>query len=143
MTAECFVQTTVLGWLAHAGASLHQLAQRAVDRGVPITPQGLDLRFTEAGAKVLRHVWEAALAKVIVADPVVSPLLARFPAVMIMDSTTVTLPDDLGSVWVGCGGRVEQGSQSALKVTVRLDLCTGQMESLPSDGKGQDKSSPL
>jgi hypothetical protein len=143
VTAACFVETSVFGWLAHPTATLHQLTQRAGDRGVRVSPQGLAQRFTPAAAELLRHVWEAALTEVIVADPVASPLLARFPAVLIMDSTTVSLPDALSAVWVGCGGRVTQGSQSALKVTVRLDLCTGRVESLPGDGRAQDKSSPL
>jgi hypothetical protein len=143
LTAACFVESLVLGWLAQPSATLPQLTQRALDRGVAITPQGLAQRFTPAAAALLRQVWEAALREVIVADPVASPLLARFPAVVVMDSTTVSLPDTLSDVWAGCGGRVTQGSQAALKLTVRLDLCTGRLESVPSDGRTQDRSSPL
>lgn len=143
MTAACFVETTVLGWLAHPSATLHQLTQRALDRGVQVSPQGLAQRFTPAAAELLREVWEAALTEVIVAAPVTNQVLSRFAAVLVIDSTTVSLPDALATVWVGCGGRVTQGSQSALKLTVRLDLRTGRLESLPSDGRAQDKSSPL
>ena len=143
VTAACFVETNVLGWLAHPSATLHQLCQFAGDHGVQVTPQGLAQRYTPAAAELLRQVWEAALTHVIVADPVASPVLARFSAVLIMDSTTISLPEALASVWVGCGGRVDQGSQSALKLTVRLDLCTGRLEALPGDGRAQDKSSPL
>jgi hypothetical protein len=143
LTASCFVATTVLGWLAHPAATLHQLTQRAADRGVAISPQGLAQRFTPAAADLLRQVWEAALAEVIVADPVAAGLLARFPAVVLMDSTTVALPDGLATVWAGCGGRVDQGGQAALKLTVALDLVGGHLAALPSDGRAQDKSSPL
>jgi hypothetical protein len=143
LTAALFVQTLVLGWLAHPTGSLHRLTQRAADAGLAISPQGLAQRFTPAAAELVRRVWAAALAEVIVADPVAGDLLARFPAVVLLDSTTVALPDALAAVWVGCGGRVAQGSQAALKLTVRLDLCTGRLAALPSDGKTQDKASPL
>jgi hypothetical protein len=143
LTAAVFVQTTVLGWLAHPAATLQQLTQRAADRGVALSPQGLAQRFTPAAADLLRRVWEAALAEVVVAEPVAAGLLARFPAVVLMDSTTVALPDGLAAVWAGCGGRVEQGSQAALKLTVALDLVEGRLATLPSAGRAQDKSSAL
>jgi hypothetical protein len=143
LTAAVFVQTTVLGWLAHPQATLQQLTQRAADRGVAISPQGLDQRFTPAAADLLRQVWEAALAEVVVADPVAAGLLAKFPAVVLMDSTTIALPDGLAAVWAGCGGRVETGTQAALKLTVALDLVRGHLAALPGDGRAQDKSSPL
>jgi hypothetical protein len=142
VTAACFVETMVLGWLAQPRATLHQVTQCAVDRGVHVTPQGLAQRLTPAAAALLRQVWEAALTDVIGADPVATPLLARLPAVLVMDSTTVSLPDALAAIGVGCGGRVTQGSQSALKLTVRLDLRTGRLERLPGDGRAQDKSRP-
>jgi hypothetical protein len=143
LTAAVFVQMTVLGWLAHPRATLHQLTQRAADRGVRLSPQGLAQRFTPAAADLLRRVWEAALAEVIVADPAAAGVLAKFPAVVLMDSTTVALPDGLASVWAGCGGRVAQGSQAALKLTVQVDLVEGRLAALPSDGRAQDKASPL
>ena len=143
LTAARFVQITVLGWLAHPDATLHQLSQRAADAGVPISPQGLAQRFTPVAAALLRQTWEAALTAVVVADPVAAGLLAGFPAVVLMDSTTVALPDALADVWVGCGGRVAPGSQAALKITVQLDLVTGRLAAAPSDGRAQDKASPL
>jgi hypothetical protein len=144
LTAAVFVQTAVLGWLAHPTGTLHQLAQTAADRGCSISPQGLAQRFTPAAADLLRQVLEAAVHEVIAADPVAVGLLARFPAVVVMDSTTVALPDGLAAVWAGCGGRVEQGSQAALKLTVALDLCGGTLDGpLLSDGHAQDKTTPL
>lgn len=143
LTAACFVQTMVLGFLAQPQATLTQLTHRAAAAGVSISPQGLAQRFTPAATTLLHQVWEAALAEVVVAEPLAAGLLAKFPAVILMDSTTIALPDALASVWVGCGGRVAQGSQAALKLTVSLDLVTGALATRPSDGSAQDKSSPL
>jgi DDE family transposase len=143
LTAACFVQTLVVGFLAHPQATLAQLTHRAAAAGVRISPQGVAQRFTPSATTLLQRVWEAALNEVVTADPVAAELLAKFPAVILLDSTTIALPDALASIWVGCGGRVAQGSQAALKLTVSLDLVTGTLAARPSDGRAQDKSSPL
>ena len=144
VTAAVFVQTLVLGWLAHPTGSLHRLTQAAAMLGTTVSPQGLVQRFTPAAAALLTEVLEAALREVIVATPLAAGLLARFPAVVLMDSTTVALPDGLGHIWAGCGGRVPQGGQAALKLTVRLDLCTGHLDGpVLAAGRAQDKTSPL
>ena len=88
-----------------------------------ITPQGLDQRFTEPAAHLLRACLAAALHRVASSTVAVPPLLARFSAVLILDSTTITLPDVLAAHWSGCGGRVVTGTQAALKCTAALDLC--------------------
>jgi hypothetical protein len=144
LTAALFVQTTVLGWLAHPAGSLHQLTQTAADCGLSLSPQGLAQRFTPAAAALLQGVLAAAVQTVVAADPVAVGLLARFPAVVVMDSSTVALPDALAAVWAGCGGRVAQGGQAALKLTVRLDLCRGTLDGpLLSAGRRQDRTTPL
>jgi Transposase DDE domain len=139
-----FVQTLVLGWWQHPEATLDQLSQMAAALGSPISPQGLDQRFGAAAARLLRDRLETAVAQVIAAEPVAGEVLRRFPAVYVLDSTTVALPDALAVVWPGCGGRVPQGAQAALKATVRLDLVRGGLAGPAlSAGRGQDKSSPL
>ena len=138
------MQTLVFGWWHHPDASLAHLAQVATVVGEPISPQGLDQRFGEAGAELLHACLEAAAGQVITADPVAAGVLARFPAVCVLDSTTVSLPDALAPTWPGCGGRVPQGSQAALKLTVRQDLVRGGLEGpVLSAGRVQDKHSPL
>jgi hypothetical protein len=62
---------------------------------------------------------------VVRADPAVVPLLDRFPAVYVQDSTVIALPDALAAEWPGCGGRTAQGTQAALKLQVRLEVRHG------------------
>lgn len=144
VTAAYFVQTLVLGWLAHPTATLHQLTQTAADLGLSLSPQGLDQRFGPAATEVVGAVLAAAIQEAVTAAPVAAGLLARFPAVVLLDSTTVALPDGLATVWAGCGGRVPQGGQAALKLTVRLDLCTGGLDGpVLTAGRAQDKASAL
>jgi hypothetical protein len=144
LTPARFVQTLVWGWWQHPDATLAQLSQVATMRASAITPQGLDQRFGEAAADLLHERLETAVAQVIEAEPVATGVLARFPAVYVLDSTTVSLPDALDTIWAGCGGRVPQDSQAALKLTVRQELVRGGLAGpVLSAGRAQDKQSPL
>lgn len=141
LTPALFVQAVVLGWWQHPAATLEQLCQMAATRGVSLSPQGLDQRFGAPAAALLRERLEAAVAKLIAVEPAATALLRRFAAVVLVDSSTVSLPDALATVWPGCGGRTPQGTQAALKVTVRLDLVRGGLEGPElSAGRTQEKA---
>ena len=143
-TGATFVQTLVLGWLGAPAASLGELTQVAAKLGVGVSAQGLAQRFGPEAAALLERVLAAAIGQVVAAEAVAVPLLRRFAAVVILDSSTVALPDGLAGVWHGCGGRVAQGTQAALKLTVRLDLCTGALAGpVVTAGRTQDRSSAL
>lgn len=137
------IQTLVLGFLEAPDASLSELCQLAAVRGVTISPQGLAQRFTPALATALDDVLTALVGEVVCGPQVAIPLLRRFGQVWVLDTTTITLPDDLAAVWAGCGGNAGQG-QAALKVALELDLVTGQLAG-PSlqAGRAPDRASPL
>ena len=144
LTAACFVQTVVLGWWQTPHATLGQLCQMAALRGVAITPQGLDQRFTAEAATVLLVCLQAALGRTLSRTIAVPPLLARFSAVLVLDSTTIALPDALASIWAGCKGRVPHNTQSALKCSALLDLSQGSLVGLElGDGRTQDRATAL
>jgi hypothetical protein len=139
-----FSQTLVFGFLGNPQASLEELAQTAATLGVPITPQALDQRFTPAAAACLEQVLRAAITQVIAADPVAIPLLERFTAVAVQDSSTIVLPDALAAMWQGCGGTTTAGTTAALKFQVRLELRTGKLEGPAlQDGRASDRAALL
>lgn len=120
-----FAQTLTFGWLSNPQATLEELSQTAASLGVVITPHGLDQRFTPAAAACLKGVLEAAVQRVVWASrPAAVPILQRFPAVYLQDSSIIKLPEELASVWPGCGGSGGLG-QAAVKVEVRLELTHG------------------
>jgi hypothetical protein len=123
LSAEVFVQTLTLGWLANPSASLHQLAQTAAIFGIDISAQALDQRFSPQAASCLKQVLEKAVERVIATAPVAVPLLRRFKTVELIDTTIICLPDELLPVWSGCGGSL--GASSSLKIELGLDLLTG------------------
>jgi Transposase DDE domain len=144
LSGAAFVQALVFGWLANPHASIAALAQAAAVVGVVISPQGLDQRCTEAAAAFLEEVLSAAVQAVIAAEPVAIPLLQRFSAVVLLDCSTIVLPDALGLWWPGCGGSSAQHTQAALKLGVRFDLCSGALRGpLLTDGRTHESTTPI
>jgi len=138
-----FAQATVLGWQQHPDARLSQLAQAAAAAGVPLSPQGLDQRFSESAATFLAALLQSAVSVLISTEPVALPLLARFSAVVVEDSSVLSLPDGLAALWRGCGDAIGQ-HLAALKIALRLDLLTGTLQTLAlADGRVADRSSVL
>jgi hypothetical protein len=143
LTGALFVQALVLGWLAQPEATLHQLTQALAVRGAAITPQGLAKRFGPEAAALLERVLAAAVGAAIATTGVEADLLTRFAGVYVLDCTTIRLPDALAPVWRGGGGRTAQGTASALKAQVRLELVSGRLEG-PAllAGRTHDKAGP-
>jgi hypothetical protein len=143
LDAATFCEGLIFGWLQHPQATLAQLAQMLAAGGSSVTPQGLDQRFTPAASRLLYEVLRAVSTVGIPADaPVTIPLLQRFAAVDLDDSSTITLPDALAAEWSGCGGPA--GGSAAVKLQVRLDLCQGALTGpYLQDGRAPDKTAPM
>jgi hypothetical protein len=146
LTGAHFVQALVFGWLNNPNATLQQLAQMAGTIGVPISPQGLDQRFSQAAATLLRRVLEVAIGQLVTADPVAIPLLQRFAGVYLLDSSTIVLPNALAEIWHGCGGGHAAGTSpaqttAAVKLQVQFDVLTGALRGpLLQHGRAHDRS---
>ena len=130
LTGALFCQTLVFGWLANPAASLDELAQMAATCGVRITAQALHKRFSLTAAACLKTVVLAAIEQTIAAPGVLLPLLQRFAAVYLQDSSTIVLPKDLAGVWEGGGKKTGTGTVAALKTHLRIDLLTGSFTDL-------------
>jgi hypothetical protein len=133
----------VFGWMQEAALTLDGFSQLAQVRQVCISAPGLSKRFGPAMADWLLELLQRATRLHLRAQTVNLPLLRRFTAVVIEDSSQVPLPDDLKEVWKGCGGRGKV-SEAQVKLHVRWDLCSGQLDGpVLSDGRVPDTRSPL
>lgn len=142
LPGDKFVQTAVFAAMRHKALSLPVLANTAAALGVEISTQGIDQRFSPQAAGCLLGVVEEALQEAFSAEAVPVELLGRFSAVLVDDSSVVSLPAELADLYEGCGGRSGQGL-AALKLHVRYDLKAGAVRVFLSDGRTQDKASPL
>jgi len=98
LSGASFAQTLVFGWLSNPDATLDELAQTATAIGVGITPEAVFQRFTEDASRFLKRMLDASIQQVISANPVAIEVLKRFCGVYLLDSSIVTLPDELVAV---------------------------------------------
>src|SRR6266568_5592952 len=99
-----FVQALILGWLQEPEIALDGLTQVLERREVSISASGLSQRFTPEAATLLHRVLERLSAEQMEVEPVDIALLKQFSAVILEDSSSITLPPTLAQVWRGCGG---------------------------------------
>jgi hypothetical protein len=142
LTGASFAQTLVFGWLSNPDATLDELAQTATAIGVEITPESVFQRFTPDASQFLKRMLDASIEPVISANPVAIEVLKRFSGVYLLDSSIVTLPDELAAVWQGCGGS-EKNSSASVKLSVCWNMTCGDFSLHIESGRTQDKSSPL
>ena len=136
-------QTFILGFLAKPNASDEDLARMAARCGVLVTPQAVEQRFTETLVTFLETLFHKALAVRIQADRALAPLVERFPAVILQDSSSIALPDELRDRFPGCGGSYG-GGKAAMKLQVQLDIKHGSLPALSVEaGKNCDQRTPL
>jgi len=144
LSGSIFTQTLVFGLGADPQASLSALTQTSAALGVEVTPEALHQRFDREAASCLEQVLAAAVRQVVVAEPIVLPILDRFSEVVAQDSTTVSLPEALASVWQGCGNGTEHAGNAALKLQLALELRSGRLRGPQlADGRESDRNATL
>lgn len=138
------LQILVFGWLSHPDASLEMFASLATIRQVEVTDTAIHKRFTKSCAHFLHAVFEEITSVVVEASQDVPlALLRRFQSVVLEDSSSIALPEELAEQWQGCGGAPGKG-QAAVKLHVRWELKRGQLQGPRlTHGRTIDRSSPF
>jgi hypothetical protein len=142
------LKTLVLTVIKSPNPKTDQFVATAARLGVVVTPEAIEKRFTDALIAFLRASLELLLKQPLAADPAAIPLLEKFTAVEVGDSTTITVPDRYADEFPGCGGRSDSG-KAAVKLQVIWELRTGQLKELSvqagrrSDATSQDAAEPV
>lgn len=130
------------GLYAEPGASLNRMATMAkeINPELEITGPGIHQRIDETGVaflkKSLSKAFEISTSKEI--DESIPRLLENFQRVYLIDSTGVSLPESVSSIWRGSGG---DGPQAAMKLQLMLDYKSGEYVNIaPTDGVTPDQS---
>ena len=143
ITGADFVQTLIFGWLEEPEITLDGLTQIAQRREVEITASGWHQRFTPAAVALMERLLGRLTQVRLEAEAAPAALLKRFSAVIVEDSSTISLPDELAELWRGCGGSAGS-SQAMLKLFVRWNVLTGDMQGpLLTQGRHADGKSPF
>jgi hypothetical protein len=121
---QSLARTFVIGFLQKPDASDEELAQMAAQCGAPVTTQAVEQRYSPKLAKFLEELFRAGVQKVVGSDKSLAPILERFTSVVLMDSSTITLPDSMEEEFRGCGGSYGGGA-AAMKLQTELDLRSG------------------
>ena len=125
LTGSAFAQALVLTWLGNAQARLSTFVGELAAARVNLSCQALAKRFDEDAVNFLRALLARALGYLFQGQAVPGPVLERFVAVELCDTTTISLPACLAEHWRGCGGRLAGNGAAALKISVGWDLRSG------------------
>jgi hypothetical protein len=120
-TARSLARTFVLGFLQHPHATDEPLAQLAGHQGLAVTPQAIEQRHTPRLVAFLRALFVKATRVVVGSQRALAPLLERSRRVVVLDRSTITLPDELAEEFAGCGGSYGGGA-AALQLQTEVDL---------------------
>lgn len=138
-----FVQGLVFGWLHPPAARLGQVVQAISLRQVSLSASALSQRCTEKAATCLQRMLTAVVEQVVASEHVGVALLQRFEAVIVQESSLISVPDEVQEPWGGCRGN-QAHTEAAIKLHVRWDLLDGRREGLVlTDGRVADQRSPL
>jgi hypothetical protein len=125
-SALSLAQTFALGFLNDPKSSDEKLAQFAVNCGIAITPQGIEQRHTPQMVDFLQKLFQKATQVLVGSSKSLAPILERFSIVTVLDSSTITLPDELQEQYRG--GRGCRGKDTAaLKLQTEWDLRSGEL----------------
>jgi Transposase DDE domain len=121
--------TVVLTMLKSPAPKNHDFVVTAAQLGVSVTPEAIEKRFTDEFITFLRRGLEQVMENMIAAEPCPIPLLDKFTAVEIGDSTTVTIPDEYEAEFPGCGGKSGSG-KAAVKIQATWELRSRKLTTL-------------
>jgi hypothetical protein len=138
-----FVQMMIFGFWQDPDLRLSGLAQIGGRREVYVTESAISQRFTPECATLFLKIMQRLAEVRLEGEKVDIPLLKQFSAVLVEDSTLITLPAILADIWKGCG-EGESTSSSSVKAFVRWDVLNGELHGPQlSNGRMNDHKSPF
>jgi hypothetical protein len=137
-----FLSIMTYGLFSQPDGSLNQMVAmlKDINESLEISASGIHQRINQTGVRFLQEMLSKALelSSIKLIDESVPRLLEHFEKVHLLDSTQISLSDDLSEVWKGSGG---DGSESAVKFQLLLDIKNGRYESIVlTDGLRPDQS---
>lgn len=126
ITGASFARALVFPWLGSATARLRDLNAALSADGVEVSIQAVAQRFNARAAEFMRVLLVRALSLTVTGEVARLPVLERFTAVQLWDSSTIALPAEFADLWPGCGGgHSNRDGVAAVKLSVGWDILSG------------------
>jgi len=137
-----FLGIMTQGLYSRPDATLAQMVAmlKDINKELEISPGGLHQRINVSGVEFLKKMLSKALELSVsrLIDESVPRILEHFGKVHLLDSTQVSLPEELSGVWSGSGGCA---SEAGMKLHLMLDYKSGNYESIfITDGTSPDQN---
>jgi hypothetical protein len=124
LTGSTFAQMMVFGAASNPCPTYTDWTQAAALAGTPSRRKASSNASRPEAAHFLYALLQRLVGRVItLCTPAVAPLLQRFAGVYIKDSTVISLPKALVSLWQGAGG--QRGSNSGGQAASAVELWHG------------------
>ena len=122
-----FLQAAIFAFIDDPEANLDDLAQACADLGVEISLQGFDQRLNPNTIEFLKEMLSKAMEQFKNNSPLPLPILQKFSAINLVDSTVIALPDNMVVEFPGCGG---DGPQASLKIQLKFEFLYGNLSQI-------------
>lgn len=122
LTGIKFLEAMVFTGLEKGKITLSSLTQSCLDLDVKISEQGIDARLDETSVEFLRTMSVKALEQLRNEEPLAVKLLEQFSHVFLLDSSQISLPENLSELFAGTGGCA---SKASMKIQLVFDYLHG------------------
>lgn len=128
LTAALFSESLVIASLANPNISLENIRRLIKKRGVKISKQGIDQRFNSEATEFMKSLLTESIQKFSEERKPVIDLLKPFSTVEMIDSSGISLPENLKYLYKGYGGG--SASEAGLKIQLLFNYIKGQVEEI-------------
>ena len=131
LPAIVFLGMFTFGLIQKANATLVQLVSigKRILPSFRISPQGLHKRISKLAVDFLMRMFAKSLSLSMDKDEKLVPLLEAFGQVHLLDSSYITLPEEVAELFAAPGG---SGPKAGVKIQLMIDYKTGNFSHLCS-----------
>jgi hypothetical protein len=133
LKASSFIKSLIFGHLSQTHCSTDGLRKFLLEDDIDITKQGLEFRFTSPAVEFMQNMYAEALDLFQNKLPLDCAILQKFKSVKLLDSTYISLPNEMAEIYQGYGssypGR-KGNTESAIKLQLVFDYLNQTISSL-------------
>ena len=128
LTAKAFAESLITGCLSNPNVSLEDMCRLVKKRGIKISKQGLHQRFNQEATELMKNLFTESLQRFKTENKCVIDLLKPFSTINILDSSGISLPDNLKDLYQGFGGG--SSPEAGLKIQLLFNYIDGHIEEI-------------